>query len=67
MPADRVKMLQAAFDATMKDPEFIADAAKQKLEVEPVPGDKLAAILKSIYATPKPIVEKIGKILEAAK
>ena len=67
MPADRVKMLQAAFDATMKDPEFIADAAKQKLEVEPVPGDRLAAILKSIYATPKPVVDKIGKILEDAK
>ena len=67
LPADRVKVLQAAFDATMRDPEFIADAAKQKLEVEPVPGDKLAQILKSIYATPKPIVEKIGKILEAAK
>ena len=67
MPADRVKVLQAAFDATMKDPEFIADAAKQKLEVEPVPGDRLAAILKSIYATPKPIIDRIAKILEDTK
>lgn len=67
LPADRAKALQAAFDATMKDPEFIADAAKQKLEVEPVPGDKLAAILKSIYATPKATVDQIGKILDAAK
>jgi tripartite-type tricarboxylate transporter receptor subunit TctC len=67
MPADRVKVLQTAFDATMKDPEFIADAAKQKLDVEPVSGEKLAHILKNIYSTPKPIVEKIGKILEAAK
>jgi tripartite-type tricarboxylate transporter receptor subunit TctC len=67
MPADRVQALRTAFDATMKDPEFIAEAQKQKLDVDPVPGDKLAMILNSIYATPKPIVERIGKILEAAK
>ena len=67
MPADRVKALQTAFDATMKDPEFIADAKKQKLDVEPVPGDRLAAILKSIYATPKPTIDRIAKILEDTK
>lgn len=67
MPADRVKALRDAFDATMKDPEFVAEAEKQKLDVDPVSGDKLAAILKSIYATPKPIVEKIAKILEETK
>jgi len=65
LPADRVKALRDAFDATMKDPEFIADTKKQKLDVEPVNGDKIGAILKSLYATPKPIVEKIGKILES--
>lgn len=65
IPADRAKALQAAFDATMKDPEFIADAKKQKLDVDPVSGAKLLAILKQLYATPKPVIEKVAKILNS--
>jgi tripartite-type tricarboxylate transporter receptor subunit TctC len=41
MPADRAKMLRDAFNATMKDAEFIADAEKQKLEVEAQTGEQL--------------------------
>ncbi len=68
MPADRTKALRAAFDATMKDPDFLADAKKQKLDVEPVSGDRLLEILKSLYDTPKPMVDKVAKILaDAAK
>jgi len=67
VPADRVKALRDAFDATMKDPEFIEDAKKQKLEVEPVKGEKIAAILKQIYATPKPVIDKVGQILQSGK
>jgi tripartite-type tricarboxylate transporter receptor subunit TctC len=64
MPADRVKMVQDAFSATMKDPEFIADAKKQKLDVDPEDGEHLAALIKKIYATPKPIVDKIGELIK---
>jgi tripartite-type tricarboxylate transporter receptor subunit TctC len=64
MPADRLKMLRDAFSATMKDPEFIADAKKQKLDVEPEDGEHLAALIKKIYATPKPIVEKITELVK---
>ena len=41
MPADRVKMLRDAFSATMKDPDFIADAKKQKLDVASRDGQQL--------------------------
>jgi hypothetical protein len=64
MPADRVKMLQDAFSATMKDPDFIADAKKQNLDVDPETGEHLAALINKIYATPKPIVDKIGELIK---
>src|SRR4051794_15837095 len=57
MPADRVKMLRDAFMATMKDPDFLADAARQKLDVQPETGEHLAARIQKIYATPRPIVD----------
>ena len=64
LPADRLKMLRDAFSATMKDPEFVADAGKQKLDVEPEDGEHLAALIRKIYATPKPIVEKIAELIK---
>lgn len=68
MPADRIKALREAFDATMKDPAFLEDAKKQKLDVEPVAGDHILAILKTLYATPKPVIDKVANILqESAK
>jgi hypothetical protein len=62
MPADRAKMVRDAFMATMKDADFLADAKKQKLDVAPEDGEHLAALVKRIYATPKPIVDKIGEL-----
>jgi len=64
MPADKVKMLRDAFNATMKDPAFLADAKKQKLEVEPEDGARLEALVKKIYATPKPVVDKVGELIK---
>ena len=59
MPADRAKMVQDAFMATMRDPDFLADAAKHKLDVEPRDGPYLAELIKKIYATPKSLVDKV--------
>ncbi|HZS64405.1 MAG TPA: tripartite tricarboxylate transporter substrate-binding protein [Xanthobacteraceae bacterium] len=64
LPQNVEKMLRDAFSATMKDPEFIADAKKQKLEVEPVTGADLEAWIKKVYATPKPLVEKVGELIK---
>jgi hypothetical protein len=64
LPADRLKMLREAFDATMKDPDFRADAKKQTLDVEPEDGAHLATLIGKIYATPKPIVDKIGELIK---
>jgi len=64
IPADRVKMLREAFNATMKDPDFIADVTKQKLDLEPEDGEHLGALIKKIYATPKPIVDKVSELIK---
>jgi tripartite-type tricarboxylate transporter receptor subunit TctC len=62
MAAERATMLQDAFMATMHDPEFIADAHKQKLDIEPEDGAYLAALVRKIYATPKAIVDSIAEL-----
>jgi tripartite-type tricarboxylate transporter receptor subunit TctC len=64
LPPERVKMLRDALSATMKDPDFLADAKKQKLDVNPMDGEQLAALIKKIYATPKPIVDKIVELIK---
>jgi len=64
MPADRLKMLRDAFNATMKDKDFTADASKQKLDIEPEDGEHLAAFIKKIYATPKSVVDKVGALIK---
>jgi tripartite-type tricarboxylate transporter receptor subunit TctC len=64
LPAETLKMLRDAFDKTMKDPEFLADTKRQKLDVEPEDGAHLEKLIRDIYATPKPIIEKIGKLIK---
>ena len=60
----RLKMLRDAFNATMKDPEFLADAKKSKLKLEPEDGEYLEGLIHDIYATPKPLVEKISALIK---
>jgi tripartite-type tricarboxylate transporter receptor subunit TctC len=64
LPADRLKMLRDAFSATMKDKDFIADATKQKLDVEPEDGEHLEALIRKVYATPKAVVDRIGELIK---
>ena len=64
LPADRVKALQAAFMATMKDPDFLADAKKQKLEIAPISGEKIKQLIAALYASPKDLVEAAKEAAE---
>jgi tripartite-type tricarboxylate transporter receptor subunit TctC len=64
LPADRLKMLRGAFNATMKDADFAAEVQKSKLELEPADGEHLTALIMKIYATPKPIVDKITSLIK---
>lgn len=64
VPADRVAALRAAFEKTMKDPVFLADAKKINLEIDPVSGVEMQKIVAGIVATPKEVVNKLNKIIE---
>jgi tripartite-type tricarboxylate transporter receptor subunit TctC len=64
LPADRLKMVRDAFRDTMKDPEFIEDARKSMLDVSPEDGEQLTALIRKVYATPKPIVDKVGELIK---
>ena len=56
IPAERKAALRAAFDATMKDPQFLADAAKLDLEISPIAAGPIDAFLADLYRTPKDVV-----------
>jgi tripartite-type tricarboxylate transporter receptor subunit TctC len=62
VPKDRLKVLRDAFQATMKDPVFRADAAKHGLEVDPISGEAIEKIIAGIYATPKKVVERVNQL-----
>jgi tripartite-type tricarboxylate transporter receptor subunit TctC len=57
IPADRLKALRDGFDATMKDPQFLAEAKRLDLEVRPVSGADVEKLIKEIYATPPDVVK----------
>jgi tripartite-type tricarboxylate transporter receptor subunit TctC len=63
VPEDRVAALGAAFGATMRDPDFLDQAKRQDIEVNPVSGGEIDAMLKALYATPKPIVAQAAGVM----
>jgi tripartite-type tricarboxylate transporter receptor subunit TctC len=58
-PKDRVEVLRRAFDATMKDPEFLADAKKTHLTVGPMRGEELQKLVGEVAAIKPDILEKV--------
>ena len=67
-PADRLAILRQAFDATLKDPAFIAGAAKAQLPVDgPMTGAELAAMVGKVSATPESVVKRIEALFEKFK
>ncbi|HEU0071484.1 MAG TPA: tripartite tricarboxylate transporter substrate-binding protein [Alphaproteobacteria bacterium] len=63
VPADRVAALRAAFDATMKDPTYLAEAKKMNLDIDPVSGVELQQAMEELAATPPDVVE-LAKIAQ---
>ena len=57
-------MLRVAFMETMTDPEFLAEARQRQLAIEPKSGEDLEALITKAYATPKPIIERVGQLIK---
>jgi tripartite-type tricarboxylate transporter receptor subunit TctC len=64
VPADRIAALRAAFDATMQDPEFLAEAQRFQMEIDPLTGDQIGRLLAKAYAAPREIVRRAAGLVE---
>ena len=64
VPSARIAGLRAAFDATMKDARFIADAKKVGVDVDPLGGDAIERLSAEIDAMPQPVIDRLRKLIE---
>jgi tripartite-type tricarboxylate transporter receptor subunit TctC len=62
-PKNRVQILRKAFADTLKDPEFLAEAKKVQLDVNPLTGEEVAKIVESMFKLDAGVVAKLAKIL----
>jgi tripartite-type tricarboxylate transporter receptor subunit TctC len=63
LPATKTALLRRAFDATMKDPDFRAEVAKTRTDLVPSTGEEVQKLVARMYATPRPVIERIKKVL----
>jgi tripartite-type tricarboxylate transporter receptor subunit TctC len=64
VPADRLRALQTAFMDTMKDPAFLAEAAKLKFEITPVSGPDIEKLVTDILKMPPELAQRAGSLLK---
>lgn len=67
LPPERAAVLRAAFAATMRDPEFLKDAAKGKLDVDLVTGDEVDKVLKDAASAPQAVINRVKQALARNK
>jgi tripartite-type tricarboxylate transporter receptor subunit TctC len=63
VPAERVQELRRAFEAMLKDPQFLADAAKQSMDIDLVPGNELQRVVNELYATPPEVIAIVKRAM----
>ena len=64
MPVDRAQALRDAFNATLQDPGLLAEAAKQKLEVELVKGEQIEKLINQAYSAPPAVIAKAREAIK---
>ena len=65
VPEQRLRVLQKAFIATLKDPQFLAEAEKAKLEIDPIDGPGIEKMVNGLYEIEPAVVSRVKQILEA--
>jgi len=63
-PPERVEALRRAFDATMKDPLFLAEAEKAGMDINPSVGEEAQRVADFIANTPATVVARAKALLE---
>ncbi len=67
VPAERVAQLRSAFAATLKDPSFVADAARMRIVLSPLQGDQLQAIIEKSFDYSPAIVAKAEALTQSVE
>ena len=67
VPNDRIMALRKIFLETMKDPGFLADAKKRKMDIDVLTGEQVEANIAALMKTPKPILRRTAEILGYTK
>jgi hypothetical protein len=67
VPEDRKQALRKAFDDAFKDPDFLAEAQKRKMDVNPVSGADIEKLVAEVYATPPEIVKEVRAVIGGGK
>jgi tripartite-type tricarboxylate transporter receptor subunit TctC len=67
LPPDRFAMLRTAFDATMRDPGFLASLAKQRLRASPISGAEMDRMIAELKRVPREIVATVAKLMGAGE
>jgi hypothetical protein len=65
VPKDRVEALRRAFDATMKDAAFLAEAAKAKIDIDPLTGEQVAELVEQVSRTSPDVAKRVRTAMEA--
>jgi hypothetical protein len=63
-PAERIKILRAAYEKALKDPELLQEAEKGKMDVDPTSGEELEALIKKVMDQPKEVLARVRKMLD---
>ncbi|MDH3242680.1 MAG: hypothetical protein OEO83_18660 [Alphaproteobacteria bacterium] len=67
LPAERTKLLRAAFTAAQKDPAYLADAKKLRIDISPKTGAEVDGIVAKLMAMPQPLIARYKKLIENPK
>src|SRR5262249_5711054 len=63
LPPERLAALRKAFDETMRDPNFLADIARQRFKISPITGADMDRMIAELKLVPKDIVAVVAKLM----
>jgi tripartite-type tricarboxylate transporter receptor subunit TctC len=63
VPAERIKILRDAFDKTIAEGAFLAEAERRRLEIDPTRWDEMESLAKDVMTTPPDVVARMRKLL----
>jgi tripartite-type tricarboxylate transporter receptor subunit TctC len=64
VPAARLAALRASFMTTLKDPEFLADARRSDMDIDPMSGEELQSLVKDLYASSPEVTKQLSRIMK---